>query len=71
MLRNSYISVIRQIYAEMLVRAVFCALAGTALLERESWGRPLVLLIAIISLINAPFGTALGAYTLPVEIVDN
>lgn len=44
------------------------ALAGFAaawgLLERESWARPLMLVLGFISLLHIPFGTALGIYTI-------
>ena len=39
-------------------------IAGIGLLERQSWARPLVLVLAFIGLFNIPFGTALGVYTL-------
>ena len=39
-------------------------LAGWGLLQRESWGRMLALVLAFLGLINVPFGTALGVYTL-------
>jgi phage shock protein PspC (stress-responsive transcriptional regulator) len=48
----------------ILVKSVLCVIGAVGLLERQSWGRPLVLVLAIISLINVPFGTALGVYTL-------
>jgi hypothetical protein len=38
--------------------------AGWGLLNREPWARILVLILAFLSLINPPFGTALGIYTL-------
>jgi hypothetical protein len=31
---------------------------------RKSWGRVLAIVVAILSLIKIPFGTALGIYTL-------
>ena len=39
-------------------------LAGWGLLQREPWARILVLILAFLSLISPPFGTALGIYTL-------
>ena len=39
-------------------------LAAWGLLQRESWARILTLILAFISLISPPFGTALGIYTL-------
>lgn len=38
--------------------------AGVGLLQRQSWARVLTLVVACVSLINVPFGTALGVYTL-------
>ena len=37
---------------------------GYALLQKESWGRPLALVMAFLALLSIPFGTALGIYTL-------
>lgn len=39
-------------------------IGGWALLSGRSWGRPLVLVLGFIDLINIPFGTALGIYTI-------
>jgi hypothetical protein len=48
--------------------------AGWGLLERETWARPLALVLAVLSILDLPFGTALGAYTLwallPEEAAD-
>jgi zinc-ribbon domain len=38
--------------------------AGYGLLQREPWARVLALVLAFLSLINIPLGTALGVYTL-------
>jgi hypothetical protein len=48
----------------LLLKAVVGVIAGWGLLQRESWGRVLALIVAFISLINVPIGTALGVYTL-------
>ena len=48
----------------VLAKAAACVIAGFGLLERESWARTLSLVMAFISLINVPFGTAMGIYTL-------
>jgi len=50
------------------LKALLCLVGGWGLLQRESWARPLVLVLGIVSLINIPFGTALGIYTLWVFI---
>jgi phage shock protein PspC (stress-responsive transcriptional regulator) len=39
-------------------------IGGMGLLKRQSWARVLVLVLGIINLINIPFGTALGIYTI-------
>jgi hypothetical protein len=38
-------------------------LAGYGLLKRTPWARVLALVVAILSLINFPIGTAIGIYT--------
>lgn len=48
----------------LLAKSAACLIAGIGLLERQIWGRTLSLVMAIISLINVPFGTAMGVYTL-------
>jgi hypothetical protein len=39
-------------------------LTGWGLLERQLWARTLAIVLACFNLINPPFGTALGIYTL-------
>lgn len=39
-------------------------IGGWALLSGRSWGRPLVLVLGCLHLINIPLGTALGIYTI-------
>lgn len=48
----------------VLLRSGLQLLTGVALLMRVHWGRILAIVIAILSLIKIPFGTALGIYTL-------
>jgi hypothetical protein len=48
----------------LLVKAGLSLLSGFGLLERQTWGRPLALIMAFVALLNLPFGTALGVYTL-------
>lgn len=47
-----------------LVTGVLGLVAGWGLLQREPWGRTLAIVIAIVSVVSIPFGTALGVYTL-------
>ncbi len=48
----------------LVVKAGTSLIAGIGLLERQTWARPLVLVLAFIALFSIPFGTALGVYTL-------
>jgi hypothetical protein len=45
-------------------------LAGVGLLRRREWGRILALVVGFISIIDIPFGTALGIYTIWVLLDD-
>jgi predicted nucleic acid-binding Zn ribbon protein len=55
----------------LIVKGAAGFLAGWGLLNREPWARMLVLILAFLSLINPPFGTALGIYTLWVLLPAN
>ena len=46
------------------VSAGLALLVGYSLLTRRPWGRTLAIIVAILSLLKIPFGTALGIYTL-------
>jgi hypothetical protein len=48
----------------LLGGAVLSLVAGWGLLDRQPWARTLAIVLACFHLINAPFGTALGIYTL-------
>jgi hypothetical protein len=39
-------------------------IAGWGLMERQPWARMLAIVLGAISLVDVPFGTALGIYTL-------
>ena len=39
-------------------------IAGIGLLNRREWARILAIILGVLKLINIPFGTALGIYTL-------
>jgi len=39
-------------------------IGGLGLLARKEWARILILVLAFLALVNVPFGTALGVYTL-------
>jgi zinc ribbon protein len=48
----------------ILIKAFVGFAAGWGLLQRERWARMLTLVLAFVSLLSVPFGTALGIYTL-------
>jgi hypothetical protein len=48
----------------LVLVGAFSALAGIGLLMRQSWARMAALVLGAIGLINIPFGTALGIYTM-------
>lgn len=50
----------------LLVVALVSLVVGWGLYKRESWGRPVALVMAFLNLLSFPFGTALGIYTLVV-----
>jgi hypothetical protein len=45
-------------------------IGGVALLKRRQWGRILTLILSVILLLDIPFGTALGIYSLWVLVQD-
>ncbi|MGE5647573.1 MAG: zinc ribbon domain-containing protein [Acidobacteriota bacterium] len=47
-----------------IVGSVLGILAGVGLLARQSWARLVALILGGLSLVDMPFGTALGIYTL-------
>ena len=55
----------------VLAKAAACLAGGVGLLQRAPWARVLVLVVAFVSLINVPLGTALAIYTLWVLLADN
>ncbi len=55
----------------LLVKSAAGIIAGAGLLQRQAWSRILAILLGCVSLINIPFGTALGIYTLWVLLSPN
>jgi hypothetical protein len=49
-----------------MVRTGLALVAAWGLLERTRWGRIFAIIVAILSLVKFPFGTALGIWTLVV-----
>lgn len=45
-------------------------IGGIGLLKRRDWGRILILIVAALSLLNFPFGTAYGIYAFWVLLND-
>ena len=45
-------------------KAALGIVAGAGLLQRAPWARLLALIVGFIALLNLPFGTALGIYTI-------
>ena len=48
----------------MVAGSVLGLVAGWGLLQREPWARTLAIVMGVVHLLNVPFGTALGVYTL-------
>jgi hypothetical protein len=48
----------------LVLRTGLVLVAAWGLMERTPWGRVLAIVVAILSLIHFPFGTALGIWTL-------
>ena len=44
--------------------------AGIGLLKKKEWGRILTLIVSFISLLNIPFGTALGVYSIIILVKE-
>lgn len=57
-------SILRAVGAALLFGGVIGIIAGWGLLERQPWARMLTIVLGCFNLIDMPFGTALGVYTL-------
>jgi hypothetical protein len=64
-------SILHAVSIILLVTGVIGFAAGIGLMRAELWARPLIIALGIISLLNAPFGTALGIYSLWVLLPGN
>ncbi len=56
--------VLRVVGGALVLSGVVGLIAGWGLLERRSWARVLLIVLAFLSLLHPPLGTALGIYTL-------
>ncbi|HUK30572.1 MAG TPA: DUF2127 domain-containing protein [Candidatus Acidoferrum sp.] len=60
-----FVHTILSIVASLLfVKSLLSLAAGWGLLQRETWARPLAIVMGFISLFHIPLGTALGVYTI-------
>jgi hypothetical protein len=50
----------------IILKSLFALAAGLGLLQRQTWARPLAIVMSFFELLHVPFGTALGIYTLVV-----
>jgi hypothetical protein len=57
-------AILRFAWVFLVLRVGLAALAGFGLLERTQWGRIVAIVVACLSLIKFPFGTAMGIWTL-------
>lgn len=48
----------------ILAKAAAGFIAGWGLLQRQEWARIVALVVGFVALLNLPFGTALGIYTI-------
>ena len=56
--------ILRTVGGVFIVTGVLGLIAGWGLLDRQSWARILAIVLAFLSVIHFPLGTAIGAYTL-------
>jgi len=56
--------ILRCVGTLLVIGAALGLAAGAGLLQRQPWARVLAIVLAFINLVDMPFGTALGIYTL-------
>ncbi len=62
---NMVLDVLRWVFVIiMLLGPIPSIIGGIATIYRRSWGLPTLLVSGCLSLLNVPFGTALGIYTI-------
>jgi hypothetical protein len=57
-------SLLQYVGLGLVAVSVLGLMAGWGLLERQPWARTLTIVLGVLHLLNVPFGTALGIYTL-------
>jgi hypothetical protein len=55
----------------LVIKAVAGIAAGVGIIQRADWARMLAIVVACVSLLSMPFGTAIGIYTLWVLFSPN
>jgi hypothetical protein len=58
------------LWSILVIMSIPGIIGGIALLKRQSWARILVLILGFLNLLDIPFGTALGIYTIWVLMKD-
>lgn len=48
----------------LIILSIPGIIAGIGLMKRKEWARILTLILSVLSLVNFPFGTALGVYSI-------
>jgi hypothetical protein len=56
--------ILQTVGALLLASGIVGIMAGWGLLERQTWARMLTIVLGCLNLVDLPFGTALGVYTL-------
>lgn len=59
-------AILRLAWVAIALRTALAAIAAWGLWERTQWGRVVAVVVAFLSLLKFPFGTALGIWTLVV-----
>ncbi len=60
----AWMPIIHLAWIALSVRTIVAVVAAWGLMEHAAWGRILAIIVAIISLLHFPLGTALGIWTL-------
>src|SRR5512146_1697938 len=55
----------------LVIKAAAGIAAGIGIIQRADWARTLAIVVACVSLLSMPFGTAIGVYTLWVMFSPN
>lgn len=54
----------------LIILSLPAIIGGIGLLKHRQWGRVVIMIVAALSLLNFPFGTAYGAYAIYVLMHD-